>query len=83
MAAAPLNNLGILGAYPQANLFAWDASPNGVVITAGDVIEGLDAAIGRAPAWSTSALASRSGIRSSTGWSPSRRARGPGRGGRR
>ena len=45
MAAAPLNNLGIAGAYPQANLFAWDASPNGVVITAGDVVAGLDAAI--------------------------------------
>ena len=45
MAAAPLNNLGILGTYPQASLYAWDASPNGVVITAGDVVQGLDAAI--------------------------------------
>ena len=45
MAAAQQNNLGILGAYPQANLLAWDASPNGIVITAGDVVAGLDAAI--------------------------------------
>lgn len=45
MAAAQQNNLGILGTYPQANLYAWDASPNGVVITAGDVVAGLDAAI--------------------------------------
>lgn len=45
MAAAPLNTLGIVGAYPQANLFVWDASPSGAGITAGDVVLGLDAAI--------------------------------------
>jgi hypothetical protein len=45
MAAAQLGTGGMVGAYPQANLFAWDASPNGVTITAGDVVAGLDAAI--------------------------------------
>jgi len=44
-AAAPTNGLGIVGVYPQANLQVWDASPSGDGITAGDVIEGLDAAI--------------------------------------
>jgi len=44
VAAAPLNNVGVLGAYPQATLYAWDASPRGAEITAGDVIQGLDAA---------------------------------------
>ena len=45
MAAAQMNSTGILGTYPQANLYAWDASPSGVGITVGDVIQGLDAAI--------------------------------------
>ncbi len=45
VAAAPLNNVGVLGAYPQASLYAWDASPSGAGITAGDVIQGLDAAM--------------------------------------
>jgi hypothetical protein len=44
-AAAPTNGLGVVGVYPQANLQAWDASPFGDGITAGDVIQGLDAAI--------------------------------------
>lgn len=45
VAAAPRNNLGIVGVYPQANLYLWDASPSGIGISAGDVIRGLDAAI--------------------------------------
>jgi subtilase family protein len=49
VAAAPMNGLGILGAYPQATINAWDASPNGVGITAGDVIQGLDAATRNGP----------------------------------
>ena len=44
-AAAPTNGVGIEGVYPQANLQVWDASPSGDGITAGDVIQGLDAAI--------------------------------------
>ena len=44
-AAAPTNGLGLVGVYPQANLQVWDASPLGDGITAGDVIQGLDAAI--------------------------------------
>ena len=55
VAAAPLNNVGVLGAYPQANLYAWDASPSGAGITAGDVIQGLDAAMHLGAASSTSA----------------------------
>ena len=46
-AAAPTNGVGLVGAYPQANLQAWDASPLGDGITAGDVIQGLDTAIKR------------------------------------
>jgi subtilisin family serine protease len=45
VAAAPRNNIGVVGVYPQANLYAWDASPSGLGITAGDVVRGLDAAI--------------------------------------
>jgi hypothetical protein len=45
IAAAPRNHLGVVGVYPQANLYLWDASPSGLGITAGDVIRGLDAAI--------------------------------------
>lgn len=44
-AAAPTNAVGLVGVYPQANLQVWDASPAGDGITAGDVIQGLDAAI--------------------------------------
>jgi hypothetical protein len=46
-AAAPTNGVGLVGAYPQAALQIWDASPSGDGITAGDVIQGLDAAIRR------------------------------------
>ncbi len=45
VAAAPTNGLGLVGVYPQAALQVWDASPFGDGITAGDVIQGLDAAI--------------------------------------
>ena len=45
VAAAPTNMVGLVGVYPQANLQVWDASPLGNGITAGDVIQGLDAAI--------------------------------------
>ena len=45
VAAAPTNALGVVGVYPQANLYLWDASPFGLGITAGDVIRGLQAAI--------------------------------------
>jgi hypothetical protein len=44
-AAAPTNGVGVVGVYPQAKLQAWDASPFGDGISAGDVIQGLDAAI--------------------------------------
>jgi Subtilase family len=47
VAAAPVNSLGIVGIYPQAALQVWDASPFGDGITAGDVVQGLDAAIRR------------------------------------
>lgn len=49
VAAAPRNSLGVVGVYPQANLYLWDASPAGIGITAGDVIRGLDAAIHLGP----------------------------------
>jgi hypothetical protein len=49
VAAAPRNNAGVVGVYPQANLYLWDASPSGLGITAGDVIRGLDAAIHLGP----------------------------------
>jgi subtilisin family serine protease len=45
VAAASRNTLGVVGVYPQANLYLWDASPLGLGITAGDVIRGLQAAI--------------------------------------
>jgi hypothetical protein len=44
-AVAPTNGVGLVGVYPQAALNVWDASPYGDGITAGDVIQGLDAAI--------------------------------------
>jgi len=43
------NSLGVVGVYPQANLYLWDASPSGLGITAGDVVHGLDAAIHLGP----------------------------------
>ena len=49
VAAAPMNIKGVVGVYPQANLFLWDASPLGIGITAGDVIRGLNAAIHQGP----------------------------------
>jgi len=49
VAAAPRNGVGVVGVYPQANLYLWDASPTGLGITAGDVIHGLDAAIRLGP----------------------------------
>jgi subtilisin family serine protease len=45
--AAPVNGLGLIGIYPQANLQIWDASPFGDGLTVGDVVQGLDAAIRR------------------------------------
>lgn len=45
VAAAPKNQFGVVGVYPQANLYIWDASPEGIGISAGDVVRGLDAAI--------------------------------------
>jgi subtilisin family serine protease len=44
---APVNNLGLVGIYPQATLQVWDASPFGDGLTVGDVVRGLDAAIRR------------------------------------
>ena len=49
VAAAPMNGVGVVGVYPQAALYAWDASPTGVGITAGDVVQGLDAAVRNGP----------------------------------
>jgi hypothetical protein len=49
VAAAPTNGVGLVGVYPQALLHIWDASPTGDGITAGDVINGLDAAIHNGP----------------------------------
>jgi Subtilase family len=47
VAAAPVNNLGVVGIYPQAALQIWDASPFGDGLTVGDVVQGLDVAIRR------------------------------------
>lgn len=49
VAAAQMGNGGVVGVYPQANLYLWDASPAGLGISAGDVIRGLDAAIRLGP----------------------------------
>ena len=51
--------LGVVGVYPQANLYLWDASPSGLGITAGDVIRGLDAAIHLGPGVVNLSLGSR------------------------
>jgi hypothetical protein len=45
---APANGLGIVGIYPQATLYAWDASPDGV-LRSSDVIRGIEAAVGLGP----------------------------------
>ena len=49
VAAAPTNSVGLVGVYPRAALRVWDASPLGDGIRAGDVINGLDAAIRNGP----------------------------------
>lgn len=41
VAAAPVNGIGVVGAYPQAVLRVWDASPFGA-LSAADVIEGIE-----------------------------------------
>jgi hypothetical protein len=42
---APANGIGIVGIYPQARLFSWDASPGPAQqLTTADVIRGIDAA---------------------------------------
>ena len=46
VAAAPVNGVGLVGVYPQATLAMWDLSREGRV-TSGDVIAGLEAAVGR------------------------------------
>jgi hypothetical protein len=45
VAAAPVNAIGLAGVNPGAALQVWDASPTGNGITAGDVVQGLQAAI--------------------------------------
>jgi hypothetical protein len=45
---APANGIGVVGVYPQAALFSWDASPNGQLSTS-DVITGIEAAAARGP----------------------------------
>ena len=45
---APANGVGIVGIYPQAKLQVWDASPGGV-LTVGDEIAGLSAAVTHGP----------------------------------
>jgi subtilisin family serine protease len=47
VAAAPVNNLGVVGIYPQAALQVWDASPFGDGLSVADVVQGLDVAIRR------------------------------------
>ncbi len=50
VAAAPANGVGLVGAYPQAVLQAWDASPTGSAnLTIGDEIRGILAAAARGP----------------------------------
>lgn len=46
-AAAPANNVGMVGVYPQAVLQIWDASPRGPGMTVGDEITGIAEAIKR------------------------------------
>jgi hypothetical protein len=46
--AAPANGIGVVGVYPEAVLFLWDASPNGQ-LTTGDVIAGIEAGAARGP----------------------------------
>jgi subtilisin family serine protease len=49
VAAAPVNNLGLVGIYPQVALQIWDASPLGDGLSVADVVQGLDQAIRRGP----------------------------------
>jgi subtilisin family serine protease len=42
--AAPANGVGLVGVYPQAALYSWDASPFGRELTTADVIRGINAA---------------------------------------
>jgi hypothetical protein len=46
--AAPANGIGVVGVYPEAVLFSWDASPNGQLSTS-DVIAGIEAGAARGP----------------------------------
>lgn len=46
--AAPANGIGVVGVYPQAVLFSWDASPNGQLST-GEVVAGIEAGAARGP----------------------------------
>ncbi len=45
---APANTVGLVGIYPLAKLQLWDASPGGV-LTVGDEIAGLSAAVAHGP----------------------------------
>ena len=46
--AAQANGIGVVGVYPQAVLFSWDASPRGQ-LSSSDLIAGLEAAAARGP----------------------------------
>ena len=46
--AAPSNGIGIVGVYPQAVLYSWDASPDGL-LRSSDVIRGIETAIATGP----------------------------------
>jgi hypothetical protein len=46
--AAPSNGIGIVGVYPQAVLYAWDASPDGL-LRSSDVIRGIGTATATGP----------------------------------
>ena len=46
--AAPSNGIGIVGVYPQAVLYSWDASPDGL-LRSSDVIRGIGTAIATGP----------------------------------
>jgi hypothetical protein len=49
VAAAPANGVGLVGAYPRADLRSWDASP-GADLTAGSMLQGIDVASRACPA---------------------------------
>ena len=46
--AAPPNGIGIVGVYPQAVLYSWDASPDGL-LRSSDVIRGIETARATGP----------------------------------